>query len=222
MDTLSNEEEIALIDAGAGLAWRLVSDLRAQLARVAAGAFSLALLRGLVRNYLRPAEAALRRAIYLIADRLVPLPARAACARRSGPVPPAAGTGSPRTPAFRLTEPLARPPGNALPLARRPRISIAGLAPPPPPPSRAAPDPVRLEDSIHRRLAAFEAAFRNPERAARRLLRLLARRTSRRPMLAFTRIPGHGAATLDAGARTLLTDLNAALLAAIARPADTS
>lgn len=211
-----------LIDAGASLANRLIFQVRDRLGHPPAGTFGLTFLRHIFRHLLRPAEAALRRAIYLLADTLDPEPAPSV----AKPAHPRAGGGlvrqvaTPRTPAFRLTEPQPRPPANTPPVAMRPRISIAGLAPPPSP--RPAPDPVRLEDRLHRRLAAFDAAFRDPVRAARRLLRLLARRTARGPVLAFTRIPGLTARSLDDHGRALLVDMNTAIIAAFARGTDTS
>ncbi len=221
-----------LIDAGAALAIGLIHQIRQQLAHASGQTFSLAFLRRLFRHFLRPAEAALRRAIYLIAGTLPPEPIRAQTKSAHPRVPRqaqdeggglASQNAASRTPAFRLTEPQTHPPTNHLPLVLRPRISIAGFAPPPPPPPvRGAVDPVTLEDRLHRRLAAFDAAFRDPLRAARRLLRLLARRTARRPLLAFTNIPGLAAKPLDAAARAILSDMNGAIAAAFARQPDTS
>ncbi|MFN3913103.1 hypothetical protein [Hyphomonas sp.] len=214
-----------LIDAGAGLALGLVNLIRAQLAQ-SAGAFGLAVLRRLFRHYLRPAEAALRRAIYLLAATLPPLPVRPASPPthlRAGGSLEQPRAAAPRTPSFVLTEREGRPLTDYIPLARRPSISVPGLTPRLPPPApRAAPDPAALEDRLHRRLAAFDAAFRNPVRTARRLLRRLARRAQARPPLAAGKIPGLGAKSLNDEARDVLQRLTDAIFAAFPRTADTS
>jgi hypothetical protein len=225
--TLPPEDDVPngpLIDAGAGFAMGLVRRLRAQLAHPPA-AFGAAFLRRLVRQFLLPAEAALRRALYLIADTLAPEPARAPLRPASAPARPAGARppAPPRTPGFRLTETPPRAPVRRLPPNAGPRISIAGLAPSPPPPRPRRPvDPVALEDRLHRRLAAFDAAFTDPLRAARRLLRLLARRASPRPVLSLVRVPGLDAKPLDPAERRLLADLNTAVIAAFARVPNTS
>ncbi|MBA3069453.1 MAG: hypothetical protein FP825_13360 [Hyphomonas sp.] len=214
-----------LIDAGAGRALWLVRQIHHQLAQPAR-ALGLAVLRRLFRHYLRPAEAALRRAIYLIANTLPPLPAlkpRQPAHPRAGGGPDRQTPPQPCTPSFALTEREPRPSTNYLPLARRPCVSVPGLTPRPAPPvPRAAPDPARLEHRLRRRLAAFDAAFRDPVRAARRLLRRLARWTPGRLALAYHNIPGFTAKPLDAQARDTLQRLNDAIIAAFQRNADTS
>jgi hypothetical protein len=185
-------------------------------------------LRHVFRHYMRPAEAALRRAICLIAATLEPEPARAI----TKPVHPRAGgdrgqhtSTRPRAPTFRLTESLPRPKTDYLPPALRPRISIAGFAPPPPPPlpkPLAPADPGLLAAKLQRRLDAFNAAFRDLRGAARRLRRLRARSTARRPLLAFLQIPGIAAKPVNAEARDLLERLNRAAFEVLRVTADTS
>ena len=132
----------SLIDEGLHLAAWFFLEMRAML-RPGLGARAL---RHVFRHYLRPAEAALRRAICLIADALGPELTGAAKpsvhprvlrrAQDEGGGCDARSDARPRAPTFRLTESLPRPKTDYLPPALRPRISIAGLAPPPPPPAR--------------------------------------------------------------------------------------
>jgi len=185
-------------------------------------------LRHLFRHYLRPAEAALRRAICLIADTLEPEPLRSS---KDSDNPRAGGDRVQQTPTrlraptFRLTESLPRPKTDYLPPQQRPRISIAGFAPPPPPPApkpRTPADPALLAAKLERRLDAFDAAFRNLRGAARRLRRLRARRTAKRPLLCFIRIPGIAAKPVNAEARDILERLNRAVFEVFRMPVDTS
>lgn len=214
----------SLIDEGLHLAAWFFLQMRDML-KPGLGARAL---RHIFRHYLRPAEAALRRAICLIAATLEPEPARAT----KKPARPRAGGGRAqphatgiRAPTFRLTEPLPRPKTDYLPPALRPRISIAGFAPPPPPPApkpRALADPAALAAKLERRLDAFDAAFRDLRGAARRLRRLRARRTAKRPLLSFLQIPGIAAKPVNAEARDLLERLNRATFDVFRVPVDTS
>lgn len=163
-------------------------------------------LRFCLREYLAPAEAALRRALRILADGLAPLPVRT----QSNPPPPRADaqrTAKPRRPIFRLNEPAPRKPG--APLSQRPQISIAGEAPPPIP---RKPDPAAFHARFLRRLDAFEAAFADPLRYARRLIRQ--RTPARKLTLAYTTIPGARAKSLADEGRNLLRRLNDAAMKA--------
>lgn len=209
----------ALIDEGGRLVRGLIAEVRAQIAGRTGPSLSLAFLRWLLRHYIAPAEAILRRALHLIADTLPPL---APAARRAAPPPkrsaPATGPAQPRAPVFRLTERLPAPPTPYMPLNLRPRVSVPGLtpiAPAAPPPGK--PNHARMEARLFRRLAALEAAWNDPRRAALRLQRLRARRKPRAPMLSAVRIPGAASRALNEVNRRTLLDLNAA-----AAPADTS
>lgn len=145
------------------------------------GAAKAVALRGVLASCIAPAEAILRRAIYLLASTLPPEPVRtrtiitgAAFPARSGNDQPPAPA-KPRTPLFRLTEPAARAP--------RPATSRTNA---PSPTARAvprAPDLAALAEKVQSRLTALQAASGNPQAAARRLLRRLARtRPTRRPL----------------------------------------
>lgn len=165
------------------------------------------LLRHCLREYLAPAEAVLRRALRLLADGLAPLPLRT----RSTPAKPPhianERAANPRRPVFRLNEPAPRK--AAAPLSRRPQISVAGEAPPPP---ARTPDPAAFRARFLRRLGALEAAFADPMRYARRLLRQ--RSPARKLTLAYVRIPGAAAKCLAEEGRNLLRRLNDAAMSA--------
>jgi hypothetical protein len=168
------------------LAAGLVAFLFNRLKEAPPGPLSLAQIRLFLRTVIKPCEALIRRAIYLLAAQMRPPAARAAPARK--PVPPArlpAGgiATPPLVPAFRLTEPQPRPQPGDLPEHLRPRVSIAGTAPPASP--RAAPDLAALSARLLRRLAALHAACADPDLCARRLVRRLARnRPAARPLAA--------------------------------------
>jgi|JI9StandDraft_1071089.scaffolds.fasta_scaffold120228_2 hypothetical protein len=142
------------------------------------GPMALAQIRLFLRTVIKPGEALLRRAIYLLAARL-PTPApRAATVRAAAPVrTPQTQTPRRLIPAFRLTEPagLARPgkPGQA-----------------PPPRTGAAPDLYAPSEKFVRRLAALQAACADPDKFARLLRRRLARR--RLPALPLALRPPSG------------------------------
>lgn len=195
------------------LVW-LIETLHGVLCRPGA---SLKTLRLWTREYLTPAEAAMRRALRLLADGLAPIPVRI----QNNSAPPPAGqparAATPRPPLFRLGEPAPRP--RTLPLAQRPQISIAGTAPPPPARLSRTPDAAVLQASLLRRLEALERAFADPMRHARRLVRQ--RCPARRLTLSYMSIPGARARCLAAEGQTLLTRLNDAALKAELRT-DTS
>lgn len=132
-----------------------------------------------------PAEALMRRCIYILAWRIAPLPARAArlAPRKSAaPAKPVPRAMKPRAPAFRLTEPAPRPPGRALPVNQRPLISVPSLTPRPAPPVRRKPDPLVLEARFLRRFEALEYAFNDPVRHVHRLQRLRSREMARKSL----------------------------------------
>src|SRR3990167_130109 len=179
-----------LIDEAGHLCRWLIGELHAQMARFAGTVAALPFLRGLLRHYLLPAEAALRRAIYLIANTLAPVPLPRP--KPKSPAPPREGGGltrQPRTPLFRLTEPAPRPRPDYLPISQRPRISVPGITPIAPAKTPAKSDPARFQARLLRRLVALEAAWNNPLGTARRLLRQRARSATNRLPLILRKVP---------------------------------
>ena len=183
-------------------------------------------LKSLYRDYLLPAEAALRRALHILAADL-PVPAKKAPSQGnrsaiSDPSKPREGGDlnrkSPnRAPTFRLGEPQPRPKTDHLPARLQPRISIIGVTPRPAPPApRRKLTEADLEMQLRRRLDALNAAFANPLAAVRRLQRRLSKPGANRPKLAAA-IPGHTAPPLTGDGHAFLTRLDNA-----ARAADTS
>jgi hypothetical protein len=175
-------------------------------------------LKSLYRDYLLPAEAALRRALHILAADLPAPKPRAGSApppRKPEPATPKATRF--RTSTFRLSEPQPRPKTDHLPARLQPRISIIGVTPRP-----AAPAPRRklneadLEAQLRRRLDALTAALNNPLANVRRLQRRLAKAGAARPKLAAA-IPGHAAPPLAGDGHAFLTRLDES-----ARAADTS
>jgi hypothetical protein len=182
-------------------------------------------LRRAVRHYLVPAEAAMRRALYLIA---VSLPLPAPRAQKNKPAPPRAG-GAPasqparsRKPLFRFTETAPPPPTHKIPEDKLPRISVPGLTPrpvpPPPPAPRPPPNPAAYAARILRRFQALEAALIDPRGNALRLARRLARQAKPRPGLSLIHIPGTKSKQLAAPLRHLLERLNTAVFEEAVRP----
>lgn len=196
---------------------RIISDNRDALAAILAGLVALMAgcagaariarpLRSAILAALRPAEAALRRLIVMVAASRGLVPREAA--RRARPLPDfAALARKPRAPAFALIDP-PRPPfvwrsDDAGPPARRaiPRISLPGVGDP------AFLAPARLPPvddgeadaaALRARLAAFSRALDALPAEARRLARLVARRRAAgRPRdgspLRSGRPPGHRA-----------------------------
>ena len=209
-----------LIDEGGRLTNWLMTRLREALAARAGQLLSIPFLRGLIRDYILPAEAALRRAIHLIADTLPPLGSHTyAAAGRLPGARPSQGNRSaisdpskPRTPSFRLTETLPRPRTNYIPVNQRPRISVAGDASPPAQAPELYVDRAeRLKAQLRRRLAALTNAWEDPLRTAKRLQRLRARGKIRTPALSFLKIPGSGAETLGERGADILRELNSVL-----------
>lgn len=203
-----------LVHKAAHLALWLAAELRGLLAAAPGKVFGLPFLRHVLRDYLVPAEAALRRAVHLMAAGMAPLRAPP---RRFRPLPRAIPVlypvrRAPRPPVFRLTERVPAPPTDHISERLRPRIRVIGPPSPPPPPARAARVPVPFEDRLRRRAAAFHAAMKNPAAEARRLLRLRARLAAPRPLLHFAKIPGYRARPLNDEARSTLYEANTELL----------
>lgn len=156
-------------------------------------------VRYLMRRALLPAEAALRRAILLIATTLPP-PAPARAPSRTIRQPAAAATGkpaAPRAPLFRMSEPQPRPihyrKTDHLSEDLMPRVTLlteavlrARPAPAQPPPSPQ--DPAA---AFYRRFEALRAAYDDPAPYARRWLRRRARSAAGAARaLAPVKIPG--------------------------------
>jgi hypothetical protein len=206
-----------------------------------------ALIRLLMRRFLIPAEAAMRRAILLIAATRA-LPAAPAPAARPSKEPPKParkeeGPSAPceRAPAFNMNEPRPRPKTGAIPQDQLPRITVlddAALTAPGAPPKALRPAPgaapsaaeavAALTRRFFRRLDALSAVIGNPGPAADRWLKSVARKaalqpeaTTPPPPLAFHKIPGQ---TKAAGteAISLLNELNAAVLALLPSAPNTS
>ena len=174
-------------------------------------------LKSLYHDYLLPAEAALRRALHILAaDLPAPKP------RAATPLPPhKPEIADPkaaqfRPPVFRLSEPQPRPKTDHLPARLAPRISIIGVTPRPAPTPRRELNEADLEMQLRRRLDALNAAFANPLAAVRRLQRRLVKSGTARPKLAAA-IPGHASPRLAGDGHAFLTRLNES-----ARAADTS
>lgn len=220
---------VALLCRATGLALGLIAMARAALAQFGAAPPPAAYTRLILRRFVVPAEATVRRAILVLAGTL-PLPAvRPASAKRAAPkaLPPAKP--GIRYPVFCLTEPepRARRPRPA-PEAPLPRILFLDT----PTPTAPAPKPRRSADEegaasetrLLRRLFALERAYLSPWREARRYLRRCARaeargRAPRR--LAFTRIPGN-TRHLYAPFRDVLQDMNLAAQDSLRWRTDTS
>lgn len=220
-DTPHPEDDIPtrpLIDKGGHLSHWLIGQIREMLTERAGQPLALRFLRWLQRHYLIPAEAVLRRAIHLIADSLDPFvapPARAPIQPRSSKHPAGQALRKPRAPLFRLTEPAPRLPTDYIPESRRPRISFIDERPFSPvraPASTGKP----LEARFLRRLAALEAAWHDARGYAHRLQRLRARQPLRRLVLSFVKIPGEAAKPLIEEGRSILRELNTAVLTAAA------
>lgn len=218
MDTQTAPEQTridGLVSEAAHLAFWLAARIREFLAPAPGKIFEAKALRQLVRTLLLPAEAALRRAIHLMAAELAPLPIRPRPASApKQPATPAPRPAAPRPPRFRLAEPLPRPKTDYLPESRRPRIRvlIPGPAPLAPVKIQRRP-PVDFEARLRRRVAAFEAALVDPVKQARRLQRGLAASRPARPLLAYAKIPGYRSAVINAPGRKALDDINNELVA---------
>lgn len=213
-----------LIGRAAMLAIWLADELRRRLVPPQGALLETRLLRHLARHYLLPAEAAVRRALHLIAAGMtLPQPAPRA-ARLAPPKPPNRQTPkTSRPPAFRLTEPQTRPKTDHIPARYAPRITL--LTPGAPPQlKRPAPPRQRLsyEERLRRRFAALEDALASPARHARRLARLKARLAAPKPLLSLSKIPGYRSKPIADSGRAALDAINDELLALAQRTADTS
>lgn len=173
------------------------------------GPMALPQIRLFLRTVIKPGEALLRRAIYLLAAKL-PAPAPRATTVRAAAPARVLQTQIPRRliPAFRLTEPtgLVRPgkPGKA-----------------PPPRTGAAPDLHALSEKFVRRLAALQAACADPDKFARLLRRRLARK--RLPALPLApRAPSGITQSRSPDTKTLYASLARATAQAWPRLSDTS
>jgi hypothetical protein len=207
-----NQDRAGLIEQGGHLAHWLIGQIAGFLVPQAGKFFDRPYLRWLMRHYVLPAEAVLRRAIHLMAGTLPPLvlslkTQRPAHLREGGGLN--RSSPKPRTPQFRLTESLPRPSTNYIPVSQRPRISVPGMTPrnsalPQTGEERAAP----FEARVRRRLAALEAAWNDPRKAALRLQRLRARGAVKSPALCFAKIPGAGAQPVNDVAAAILHALN--------------
>jgi len=213
-----------LIGQAAMLAIWLADELRRRLVPPPGRLLETRLLRHLMRHYLLPAEAAVRRAVHLIAAGM-PLPQLALSRARTAPRRPPPKPQTPRTPrapTFRLTEPQPRPKTDHLPARLSPRIRVLtpGL------PTRRPAAPVRprasYEERLRRRFAALEAAMASPADQARRLLRLQAKLSAPKPLLSLKKIPGYRSKPITETGRAALDAINEELLALEQRAADTS
>jgi hypothetical protein len=175
-------------------------------------------------DYLLPAEAALRRALHILAADLPAPTKKQPPTKPTNPEYPREGgdrakdTPRARPPTFRLSEPQPRPKTDHLPVRLRPRISIIGVTPRTEPAPRRKLTAIDLEARLRRRFEALIAAFNNPAAAVRRLQRRLAKAGAARPKLAAT-IPGHTSERIAADGRSVLTRLDES---ARAPAADTS
>ena len=208
-----------LIYKAAHLAFWLAGELRALLAAEPGKVLEQPFLRHVLHHYLLPAEAALRRAIHLLAAGLPPMRAPP---RRFRPLPRAIPAlhpvrRAPRPPVFCLSERTPAPPTDYIPEHLSPRIRIIGppacALPVARPPARPPRTPVSLEDRLRRRCAALDTALKNPDAEARRLLRLRARLPAPRPLLRFARIPGYRSPIITESGRSALAAINAGLVA---------
>jgi hypothetical protein len=166
-------------------------------------------LKSLYRDYLLPAEAALRRALHILAaDLPVPKPRAATPLPPRKPEPATPKATQFRPPVFRLSEPQPRPKTDHLPARLAPRISIIGVTPRPAPPApRRKLNEADLEAQLRRRLDALNAALSNPLANVRRLQRSLAKPNTKRPKLAAA-IPGHTSPRLAGDGHAFLTRLD--------------
>lgn len=200
----------------------LINFIDTALARLPASP-SRQVIAYLTRRALLPAEAALRRAILLIASEMdVPVP-RAPQAKSTRPAAPPLCKEAPgaRAPVFRMSEPPPRaaeadgPPQKAeyLPEHLLPRIrtltgDVLSALPPPPLPAPVVRDPGAR---FFRRFAALRQAYENPVREARRWLRRRGAPHAARAPITSGKIPGARRA-LGADAQALLRELTEAAL----------
>lgn len=187
-----------LMGMATSLALGLITLARAALAGFAGRAFPRSAGLLILRRFVVPAEATVRRAILVVASTLpLPVPRPRAEGQTPPRNPPSTSLQSARRPVFCLTEPLRAPRKSGGPATPLPRITIldaAALQPRAPKKDPAADDRA-LAIALQRRLIALEEAYADPIRQARRYLRRRAREgaaaTPRVP-LAFFHIPGNG------------------------------
>ena len=214
----------------------LVAEIEERLPPGEGAIIPAALIRRLMRNWLIPAEAAMRRAILLIAASL-PLPPLAALipAAASAPAPPQASPRkspedgarkSSRTPVFSMKEPRRRSKADdtAADQLRRSLLQAAAMDRPcrPLAPLRPLRSPTeeaaRLQERFLCRLDALAFAMGNPEREAERFLRRQEKEAEKHRQIgalpplpiSFQRPSGLGEET-DPQFISLLIDLNAAV-----------
>ena len=182
---------------------------RAALAGFGAAPVPRAAARLILRRFVLPAEAALRRLILMVAATFPPVILRPRMARvgKGAPPPPRPGAANSR-PVFCLTEPQPRV---RLPLAPLPRIRFLDVAQAPAKIADPQAEDAAFSGRLLRRLLALEAAFENPQGEARRLLRRDAARAAKgapaRAMLSFFRIPGDTPGLHDTS-RSILKEVN--------------
>lgn len=228
--------------------FRQLSFIDSQLARHEGKLLPQPLIRFLRRRWLIPAEAALRRAILIIAAGLEPEPRPASSPEKPlpqrAPSPridlPSEEIHRPRRrsarPVFRMSEPQPRPViPSYLKAAEAARLTILDLTSPAlatastASPVRILPSPSSASDCFRRRLEALSAAYENPLQEARRWLRRHnahvrqshENQTPLRPPLSFVRPPGLHP-RLGEEMSALLQDANRAAFNALALRRDTS
>lgn len=216
----------ALLEQARQFILGMVAFIDGVFSRLGDAPLSAGLARHLTRHALMPAEAALRRAILIIAASL-PVPALRAVKSRAAP-----DTARPRAPAA-SPRPSARPRFNMNELPPRVRDGAADhpetdylaedeisritvfadavMHAPPPPPLPAPAPPRDPAASFHRRFAALQAALNDArgeaERWARRRIRKMARPGAvQRPLPVPLSLPRLGKSIED-DTRNLLRDL---------------
>ncbi|MFN7057021.1 hypothetical protein [Hyphomonas sp.] len=208
----------------AALITNLIASARETLAEFAPGAMPVAMRKRFVRWMIEPAEAMLRRWIWMLAADLpapalapAPAPSAARSAPSGRPTTRKAATARPAR--FRLMEPVPqrRP---QTPPSHQPKAKSA---------APRASDPHAAEQRLHRRLDALIRAHADPAAEARRLAALAARRAKLTLNLDFAAVPGAKSPVMAGHVREEIKALNAAAGSAYARlrrpptpPADTS
>lgn len=217
-----DQDPAALIGEARELSAGLIAFVMNQMRDAPASVLGPRFLRNILRTVIKPCEALLRRAIFLLAARMKPLVRQTVRPRpfaKPPTLPPNRAPAAFRIPAFRLTEPAGPARTGTLPLSQQPRISVFGAAPP----ARPAPpvSPELFNQRFVMRLAALRAACADPDRCAVRLLRRLARsRPPARP-LKPTPPPGITGARMER-IKSLFADLESATRSAWPRLANTS
>ena len=225
----------ALMKRASSLALGLIVLARAALGRFGGAPASRGAAALILRRFILPAEATVRRAIVVLAATLPPLRQVArGGSKGQGKPPPPPLPGVPRPPVFCLSEPSARrstaKAEAAAGVNEGPRISLLdwSASPPAPPlPSKKRPeaDDAACCARLLRRLAALESAYEDPLRQARRYQRRQAAAGRRGALskapLSFSRIPGN-TRHLHQAFRFILEDMNLAALEHLAPAPDSS